>query len=307
VKVKKKLISVVLIIVLIPAGAIAFLLTRPSDYQAHFTAKTVLDIAYFSILNWNSWNRNELIPKFEILNKTPVSSVSMKVSVHDSTLVFKWKFEKVSDSITRIRVYVSDSQRKYYNRLIGRFFNTPFKNSVRSNLFDIKSRLEFLSKSVHYEFTGYSQLEKKSCVCMNLKSTIRGKAMTMLSNVTELNQFVSQNNLELNGPPFLVIYDWSELSDSIRYDFCFPVRRTDAVPENPKIKLKTIETMDAVKTDFYGNYSLTDVTWHNLAEEVKKMGHTSNHKIVEVFYNDPHAGGNELEWKAGIYMGVKPK
>jgi effector-binding domain-containing protein len=63
--------------------------------------------------------------------------------------------------------------------------------------------------------------------------------------------------------------------------------------------------MDAIKTDFYGNYSITDITWYNLAEEAKKLGYRSNNKLIEVYFNDPHSGGNELEWKAEIYMGIE--
>ncbi len=302
---KKTLISVGLIILLALAGGIAFLLPRPADYQAHFTAKTTPDVAYFNVLNWDSWNRNEEIPAYDILERQPDSSITTKVSANDTTFIFNWKFEKLNDSVTLIRVLVSDPERKIYNRLVGPFFNTRFKKDVRGNLFDIKSRLEYLAKSFHSEFTGYQHFDKVSCVCLSLKSKIRGKAMTMVSNVTALNQFVLQNKLERNGPPFLVIYNWDERNDSIRYDFCFPIKRTDKVPEDPAIKFKTIDSMESVKTDFYGNYSISDITWHHLAEEAKKLGYESNHKLIEVFYNDPHAGGDELRWKAGIYFGVK--
>ncbi len=140
---------------------------------------------------------------------------------------------------------------------------------------------------------------------MNLKSTIRGKASAMITYVSELNQFVRQNNLKLDGPPFLVIHDWNEDKDSICFDFCFPVSLSGAIPEHPKIKFMTVESMDAVKTDFHGNYSITDIAWHNLAEEAKKLGYRSNHKLIEVYLNDPHTGGNELDWKAEIYLGIE--
>ena len=68
----------------------------------------------------------------------------------------------------------------------------------------------------------------------------------------------------------------------------------------------TVESMDALKTDFFGNYGLTDITWYNLAEEVKKHGYRSNNRLIEVYFNDPHSGGNELEWKAEIYLGIEP-
>jgi effector-binding domain-containing protein len=204
-----------------------------------------------------------------------------------------------------VRAYVSDPSRKLYNRLTVPFINTRFKNGVRDNLLDIKTRLELMLKKFHYEFTGYHQFEKKSCVCINLKSTPRGKARAMMSNVIELNQFVRQNNLELDGNPFLVVLDWNEFNDSISFDFCFPIIRISAVPEHPKIKFMTVESMDAIKTDFYGNYSITDITWYNLAEEAKKLGYRSNHKLIEVYHSDPHSGGNELEWKAEIYLGIE--
>jgi effector-binding domain-containing protein len=301
---KKIYISVAFIILLSLIG-VTFLLTRPSDYQAHFTVKTTPDIAYYNVLNWDIWNRNESSSKIDILNKTPVRNISQKVTLTDTTLFFNWEFKKLNDSITMVRAYVSDPERKLYNRLTIPFINTHFRNSVRNNLLDIKTRLELTLKKFHYKFTGYHHFEKRACVYINLKSTLRGKARAMMSNVIELNQFVKQNNLQLDGNPFLVIHDWNEAKDSISFDFCFPIIRIDAVPEHPQIKYMTVEGMDALKTDFYGNYSITDITWYNLAEEVKKQGYKSNKKLIEVYFSDPHSGGNELEWKAEIYMGIE--
>ena len=171
-----------------------------------------------------------------------------------------------------VRAYVSDPDRKFYNRLTVPFINTRFKKGVRDNLLDIKTRLELMLKKFHYEFTGYHHFEKKSCVYINLKSTPGGKARAMMSNVSELNQFVRENNLKLDGNPFVVVHDWNEFKDSINFDFCFPIIQTNAVPEHPKIKFKTVESMDAVKTDFYGNYSISDITWYNLADRSEKAG-----------------------------------
>jgi len=303
--VKKIFVSIALIILLALAGGITFLLTRPGDYQAHFTVKTTPDVAYFNVLIWDFWNRNHASAKIDILSKTPVTNVSKKVALKDTTLIFNWEFKKVNDSITIVRVNVSDPERKLYNRLTTPFINTPFKNSVRSNLLDIKTRMEAMLKTFNYEFTGYHQFEKKSCVYISFKSTPRGKAKAMMSNVFELNQFVKQNNLELDGNPFVVVHDWREFKDTISFDFCFPIKHSQTIPEHPVIKFMTVDSMDAMETDFYGNYSITDITWHNLTEEAKKLGYRSNYKLIEVYLNDPHLGGNELEWKAEIYLGIE--
>lgn len=303
---KRILVSIAFVILLALTGGITYLLTRPADYKAHFTVKTTPDIAYFNILNWETWNRKKFNSNFDILGTTPVSNISQKVTLMDTTLVFDWEFEKLNDSITVVRASVSDPDRKFYNRLTVPFMNTQFKNAVRGNLLDIKTRMEVMLKKFHFEFTGLHPFEKRSCVYVSLKSTPRGKAMAMLSSVIGLNQFVRLNNLEMNGPPFVVVHDWNEFKDSISFDFCFPIARTDAVPEHPEIKFMTVDGMDAIGTDFYGNYSITDITWYNLAEEAKKLGYQGNHKLIEVYLNDPHKGGSELEWKAEIYFGIDP-
>jgi effector-binding domain-containing protein len=301
---KKIFISIGFIIPLVFICVI-FLVTRRSDYQAHFAINASPDIAYYNILNWDKWNRSESNFKIEILSKTPVRNVSQKVTLKDTTLIFNWEFKKVNDSITMVRAYVSDPDRKLYNRLTVPFINTRFREGVRNNLLDIQTRLDLMLEKFRYKYTGFHHFEKKSCVYINLRSTRKDKAREMMSNVTELNQFVKENNLELDGNPFLVFHDWNELNDSINFDFCFPVSRIDAVPEDPKIKFMTVESMDAIKTDFFGNYGMTDITWYNLAEEARKHGYRSNHKLIELYLNDPHSGGNELEWKAEIYLGIE--
>ncbi len=94
-----------------------------------------------NILNWDKWNRDQLNSKIEILSKTPVSNISQKVTLNDTTLIFNWEFKKLNDSITMVRAYVSDPDRKLYNRLTVPFKNTRFKKSVRGNLLDIKTRI----------------------------------------------------------------------------------------------------------------------------------------------------------------------
>ena len=199
--VRKILVSVAIVSAIILIGGITYLLTRPCDYRASFTVKTSPDIAYFNILNWDIWNRKQATSKIEITSKDPVRHVSNRILLNDTTLIFNWEFNPLNDSITTIRACVSDPERRFFNRLTAPFLNTPFKNGVRGNLLDIKTRLELMLKTFHYEFTGYSRFDKRACVYITFKSTQRGKAREMISNVVKLNQFVKQNNLGLDQFP----------------------------------------------------------------------------------------------------------
>jgi len=296
-----------LIILIFLIVSITYLLLRPCDYQANFTVKTTPEIAYFNIIKWETWNRKKAASRIEICSKTPVRNVTSKVSLNDTTLIFNWDIIQLNDSMTMVRICVSDPDRKFFNRLTVPFIITPFKKSVKNNLLNFLKRLESMLKTFDYEYTGLAQFHETACVYININSTVRDKARSMISTVAELNQFVRQNHLGLDGHPFVVIHDWNELSDEINFDFCFPIKQIDAVPEHPEVKFKRVGEMGAIKTNFYGNYSITDITWHNLAEEAKKLGYRSNQKLIEVYHNDPHSGGNELEWKAEIFFGIESK
>jgi hypothetical protein len=147
-------------------------------------------------------------------------------------------------------------------------------------------------------------VEALSCVYISTQSTVREKAKEMMKNVIRLNLFVKENKLGLNGNPMVLVKNWSPAYDSIHFDFCFPILHPELIPEVPDIKFKTVSIEKALKADFFGNYSISDFSWNLLYLEAQKQGKNSTGRIIEVFYDDPHAGGNDLHWKAGIYLEI---
>jgi effector-binding domain-containing protein len=292
-----------LVLLLLVAGI--FLYNRPCDYQVSFTTEASPDVVYFHLLNWRNWNRKLSGVHIKVIEKKTLTKVCSQVVLPDTLLDIQWRIEALNDSITEVSACVSDPERRLKNRLTAPLFSTAFRQSVRSNILDLMQRLESMRKTFHVEFRGPAHFEARDCVYMTLNCHVRQKAATMISTVAELNQFVRQNKLGLEGHPFLLIHDWKVENDSICFDFCFPIRNRELIPSHPLISFKHVDGMEAVQSDFYGNYSITDLSWFRLAEEAEKMGYTSTGRLLEVYHNDPHGGGNELEWKAEIFLGVQ--
>lgn len=297
-------ISLLSLVLLVLVSAI-ILYIRPCDYRASFTTKASPDVVYFHLLNWKNWNRKLSGVEIRVSGKQALQSVSSQVVLPDTILDFHWKIEALSDSSTEVTACVSDPDRRLKNRISAPLFPIAFKRNVRKNILDLMQRLEIMRKTFHFKFKGPSYFEARDCVYMTLNCHVRQKAATMIATVTELNQFVRQHELGFEGHPFLLIHDWKVGSDSICFDFCFPIRDQEAIPPHPQISFKHVEGMEAVQSDFYGNYSITDASWFKLAEEAEKMGYSSNGRLIEVYHNDPHSGGNEQEWKAEIFLGVQ--
>ena len=56
---------------------------------------------------------------------------------------------------------------------------------------------------------------------------------------------------------------------------------------------------------YNGNYITSDRAWYELLDDAERKNIEVHQTPVEVFYNNPNYGGDELNWKAEIYMPLK--
>ena len=117
-----------------------------------------------------------------------------------------------------------------------------------------------------------------------------------------MNSVLAKNNIRLDGPPFIQIEDWDMQTDSIAFNFCYPIIKSDTLPRIKGVKYKQVHGQKAIKTIFNGNYIISDRAWYAMIDYAKKNDLTIQKHPVEMFYSNPNMGGNELEWKAEIYM-----
>ncbi|MDX1284964.1 MAG: hypothetical protein R3182_08135 [Draconibacterium sp.] len=282
-----------------------YMLLKNWDYRWYFNVKSSSGVVYQTVTDWNIWNGKTLNENLEITDKEPWESVNTRVQLNDTTLLFYWRFKQLNDSLTRVRVDVSDTHRRFLNRIITPFRKTNFERSVLNNINAFRTRIKFLNGEFEFENVGMDSFKKTQCVYISTKSTRRNKALEMMKNVTLLNRFVNENELGLDGHPFLVLHDHDFKNDTIKFDFCFPILYPEKVPENTTIKTKEVSMRQALKGNFYGNYRISDMSWYLLTEEANRKGVVLNGQIIEMYFNDPHFGGNDLEWLAEIYLGIK--
>ena len=71
------------------------------------------------------------------------------------------------------------------------------------------------------------------------------------------------------------------------------------------IQYKQYNQVTALKAVYNGNYITSDRAWYALLDYAKQNNIAVNNNPVEVFYNNPNYGGDEMRWKAEIYMPIK--
>lgn len=273
------------------------------DYKILFTVPVNHSVAYTFIHDHHDWDGKTLKKgQLTFSEKEPWTFLGSRLNIDSSIYLFDWNLKEKNDSLTKISVGVSDAGHSLRNRWSVLFKKTAFERSIKKNAIIIRDKIIERNKEFRYSKVGSDSIRSIPCVYISTKSSVRGKADEMIRNVISLNLFVKEHSLGLNGNPMVVVKGWNPLSDSIDFDFCFPVLHPELIPEDDLIKSRTVLVKKALKIDFFGNYSYTDYSWNQLFEAAQKQSANPTGRIIEVFYNDPHAGGNDLNWKASVYM-----
>ncbi|MCH7525350.1 MAG: AraC family transcriptional regulator, partial [Bacteroidetes bacterium] len=220
-----------------------------------------------------------------------------------------WNFNSINDSITHTVVGITEKEKSIYNRLTAPFFNTTFKNIAVKLIKDFKKSIDYKLKNKYkVKIVGIDTIPKKAYAYIEFNNIeMRKKAEQMMAYNARLLQFINNHNLKGGEHPFLLVKKWNLNKNTIDFRFCFPVKQNDSLPIDKFVKFDVLKPTKALKAIYNGNYITSDRGWFALHEYAKRHNIDIENTPLEIFYNNPHYGGNELDWKAEIYMPIKNK
>ncbi len=277
-----------------------YLFIKPYDYLVSFKANTFPGTINQTIKTWSY-----TLDDSSIIEQDGINNLKQKITFNDSTYIYKWKITAINDSTSKVKVYITDVNHSLMNKITFPFSNTDFEKRTKKSILDFHKKLNEHIKKFKVTIEGESELKSTYCAFVSIKGPQIGKASGMMQNYSLLSTILVENNVELNGNPFVEITYWDMVKDSIHYNFCYPIIKSDSLPEHKLIKYKQFESKNALKAIYNGNYITSDRAWYALMDYAKINNIEIEKKPVEVFYNNPNVGGNELDWKAEIYLPIK--
>ncbi len=277
-----------------------YLFLKPQDYQVSFNARTFPGTVYESV---KAWNRT--LDSFAPVEFESPTHFTQKVFANDSVHQYYWEITPVHDSLSRVTVNIKDEQNSLQNKIGIIFSDNDFEKGSRKRLIKFNEFLNDHLKKFKLSKVVQAETFTTFCACVNLKTPPEQKAAGIMANYPFLNSILFENEVKLNGPPFVEVLDWDLKKDSLSYNFCYPIIRSEKLPDHPSITYKRIFPKKALKTIYNGNYITSDRAWYFLLDHAKKNDIPIEEKPIEVFYNNPNMGGNELEWKTEVYLPLK--
>ena len=293
-----------LIAFILLGGLTWYFIIKDYNYRVTFTTSQAPGIVYDHLTKWNNGENvnNKIV---NILTQSPFSEIQHELVTGDSIFKIHWILTKKNDSTTLVTARITDEKHSFKQNIQVIFNKNAF---VKRSLSIVQNFGESLIQNAkNYKVSKISKdtIPSQNCAFISLECKTQDKAKTMVKNIYVVMGYIKDNNLELTGNPFLEITEWNVANEIIKFDFCFPIEERDQYPETDVVKFKKTKEKAALKVIFNGNYKISDRAWYTIMDYAQTNKIDIDELPVEVFLNDPHEGGNDLKWRAEVYMPIK--
>lgn len=284
-----------------------YFLIKQYDYLVRFEIKTSPGNVYKSLEEFNLANSQMDSFAYVINHKIPFSRINEDITIKNDTINFDWKFNSVNDSITLVKVGLTESQNTLFNRLTVPFAMTKFKKTALNVIKDFEKGMRFqLKNKLKVKILGNDTIPQVTYAYIDIKNIkMEDKASEMIKNNSVLITFVRDHDLKNGDFPFVIINDWNLKEETISFRYCFPIVAKDTLPVDKEIKYGKIQPIPALKAIYNGNYKTSDRGWFALHEYAKNHEIGIEEKPIEFYHNNPFYGGDELKWITEVYMPLK--
>jgi len=284
--------------------ALWYLFLRAYHLSVSFNTPVHPEIVYEHLNEWPLAASDSL--KISKVMATRPQTVTQKV-IRDSTeYQYTWSIERENPSSTSVVVQIKDLDNPILQKMKVLTGTGNLKDIALAHTKSIFEGLKKKSKDFRVHSIKDSVRKSVYCAYIPLKGHITNKATVMRAHIIEVMGYIKDHNIPLAGDPFLEVTQWDRKTDSIAFDFCFPITRSDSLPTPPPpVKLKQTKKFSGLKAEFNGNYRNSHKSWYYLLENAEQRKLEVDPRPVEVFLNDPHGAGDPLNWKAIIYLPLK--
>jgi hypothetical protein len=276
-----------------------YLFIRSYEYEVNFKVKTLPGDIIQTLRIWDK--SREYV---EVVSVDSIFTVIQKVQGDSRNYIYEWNFRPLNDSVTVVNIQITEPSASMRNKVLVPFMDQPIERDAKNIANEFYNVLKTHLEITDVKVMGESETRAAFCVCRTIETLQTEKADGMMRNYGLLTSFISNYNLRTDGPPLLKIQEWSHSKGTVKFDFCFPIVRTQFLPASDSVTYKEFKREKALNAIYHGNYITSDRAWYELFQFAQSHGYRPM-LPVEQFYDNPNLGLNEKQWRAEIYLPVR--
>ena len=279
-------------------------ITEDPEMKIKYTGNTIgLGASY-------SWEGKDGTGDMKTLFVKENDSISQKINFEGTESSVFWKFK---DTVGGTKVTWKTTGKMSFSMKVY----TTFKGGIDNIIGEIYEKsLVNLDKTLDFELNTYTVkvngLSKKAGT-FYLKQTFTSKISNVVKNSRivfyKIITFCEQNNVELNGKPFIIYHTYDLVNGLTKLSFCVPIKSQILTSSGSDILADKLESFDAVKTTLTGHYSHTKKALDKTKEYINanKIVVDPVFSHIETFTKSRSEIKNPSKWVTEIYYPVKPK
>lgn len=219
----RKILLALLSVILV--ALVYYFFIRSHEFEINLKANTLPGDLIETI---RIWNRS--LDDANIVEVDSFSRLKQTVVRGNRNYIYNWNLITRNDSVTSVNVKITQPGRVFLNKLLIPFSDQPIEQDAKDigNQFYTVVREHLKITKVRLE--GEVELDSSFCVCRFLETSQIEKANGMMKDYALLTSFIDNFKLKINGPPSVRLREWSHSLNQVKFDFCFPIVRTDSLP-----------------------------------------------------------------------------
>ena len=274
---------------------------KENDYIITFKVKTATGTVFQGVEEWAKMRKKTNNEDYKILQKKKYESI--KLSFANTN--YNWKINSLNDSVTIIKVGITDLNNSFYNRISMPFFKTKFKQEQLNKITSFKTGLEQHLKNFKVQKVQKGKTEAVFVAYIKLKSVMQEKAQNMIMDDSKITGFLYNKNIKIIGKPYIEVTYWNLETEQLEFNYCFPINKTKNLIDTELVKFKTIPSKKGLTVSYFGNYRTSDRAWFAILDYAKNHNINLEYRPLEHFLANPFNGGEELSWEAKICIPFK--
>ncbi|MFV8332532.1 SRPBCC family protein [Flavobacterium sp. GSP14] len=279
-------------------------ITEDPEMKIMFPEKTIGTGASFS------WEGKQGSGDIVTIYAKENDSISQKMNFNGATSTVFWSFK---DTIGGTKITWKTIGKMSFRMKVSTIFdggmNKILGETYEKSLANIDKTLDFELNSFAVKVNGIV----KKLGTFYLRQTFTSEISKVVKNASivfpKLITFCEQNNIELNGKPFIIYHTYNETNGLTKLSICVPIKNQILTSSGSDILTGKLEPFDALKTTLKGDYSHTKTA----LDKAKTYINTNNIVVdgafshVENFSISKTDVKNPSKWVTEIYIPLKPK
>ncbi|MCP9198372.1 GyrI-like domain-containing protein [Gramella sp. GC03-9] len=263
-----------------------------------------------------SW-RSEKMGNGKIITQEvkPFSSIDQEIVFEtpfgESRSDVYWTFEKQGDStlvtwgMKGEQSFMEKAAFTFQDQSLSEMMQPMFQKGLNNLEEEIIEKMEAYSINIE----GVTQHGGGYYMYVTTASNISQVQERMNDMVAQVDQYMTTNNIEKSGNPFVLYNQWNEDAGTAIYSVGFFTPSEVVTPADSKVLNGYLPNQRTLKVSLKGNYKNLEEAYNTAYNYISENGLTANPNAqpFEVYVTNPDNSSNPAEWVTNIYIPIMPE